>query len=715
MTPFLSPKTSFRDQILIGSILVAAIVLRFHHVDYGFVTWQDTGFIAGFAKAMSLAGLWDVGFLSLRYYDVHTGTYTYYVNHPPLTHILVAVLFDIFGPREWAYRSFNLVVGGILGGVFLYRLANEKLGREVAIGALMFWAIAPSTAYFERMFSMSMEALTFMIILTFYFFREDGSPGGWNRIWLFVAAVLGPLFDWHFSFIYVPLFIYCLFDRRRFPVLIGAGMATGAVTVAYMVYSAGVVAGATSVSEFLDATLIRWKSYIVGKVELDKSVFDIVRYLKIIFVRFELHFTKLGVGLVAIWAAVVAFRARRGTMTRWELVIPAILLGPGVIYFVLVPHNTRGHMWTLYFLWPVVAVMFGTVFGAALKLRPRSLGVGLAAGLAAVLVGWSLPIFSALHGLSPYHLANTRTGQVLDIQRDKIRFYAVENQDTFMFYTNVIPSEINGRRNIGRWLAAREKRKLPLPDAIIFNQGYRPMIFPESADRLARLDEDYGRQMARYGYRATLLRPAPVWTRKPFDDMFLVMDQYKVPAGIAAGRSDQPRLATFMSGGRVLRGIYQAHGGPGHIETKFHDFSVPAGVDALRMTLLLMGGAKGLRYEVELAAADGTRVTRSGSLNNGGFRRLDIPARRFRGKVATLTVRSELREGLAGAYFYVAEPRLQSTNLDPENTFVVNPDADIYRDEKFISPRNSVGFDAVKEFWRGVVWRDLKRQWNKFF
>ena len=198
---------AWRLFMAVAVVLAAALALRFYHLDYGFVTWQDTGYVAGFAKALGVAGLWDVGFLPLRYYDVHTGAYTYYVNHPPLVHIALAVLFNIFGPQEWAYRSFNLLVGGVLGGVFLFRLVYERLGREVAFGALILWAFAPSTAYFERMYVMNMQALTFMIIFAFYFLRNWEGRRGFNHAGLFIAAVLGPLFDWHYNFVYVPLFL----------------------------------------------------------------------------------------------------------------------------------------------------------------------------------------------------------------------------------------------------------------------------------------------------------------------------------------------------------------------------------------------------------------------------------------------------------------------------------------------------------------------------
>ena len=694
-----------RHWLCVGLIFATAFIVRFHHIDYGFVTWQDTGFVAGFAKAMSAAGMREVGFLALRWFDVHTGAFAYYVNHPPLSHISYAALFDLFGPREWAYRSFNLIVGGVLGGIFLFRLVHQRIGTNAAIGALILWAVVPSTAYFERMFSMSMQALTFALILTFYFLRHDDPPRGRDRFWLFVAAILGPLFDWQFSFIYVPLGIYCLFDRRRLPILISIGVVSAAVTLLYMVYAAGVAAGATTAGGFAKATLTRWQSYIGGKVEIDKSVFDLWNYLSVIAQRFDLHFSKLGIFLVGLWAAIVAFRVRRGMLSRWDWLLPAILIAPGLIYFILVPHNTLGHIWTLYFVWPVVAVMFGTVFAAALDLRLRWLGVGLAVVLVGGLAGVSLPILSGLHGLSPYHLANTRLGRMLDLQRDKFRSYAVENQDTVMFYTNVITGEISGRSSVGAWLKARQARKLPLPDVIAFNQGYRKLVYPASADRLAKRDEPAARDMAAFGYHQVFLRPAPVWARRPVDDLFLVMDQYRVPAGDAAGLADQPRIATFMSAGRVLRGIYHGYHEPRPIVTAFRDIVVPVGVDSLKLSLLLQGRAEGARYTVELAATDGTHLKHTGRVGHGTLSHLDFSVAAFRGKTATLTLHSESSGRDGTAHLYFIEPRFEGKAVDPRKNLVIKAGAAIYRDENFTNPESRIGFAHAWGFWLGMVRR----------
>jgi hypothetical protein len=192
-----------------------------------------------------------------------------------------------------------------------------------------------------------------------------------------------------------------------------------------------------------------------------------------------------------------------------------------------------------------------------------------------------------------------------------------------------------------------------------------------------------------------------MWLRVPQDRLFLVMDQARLPA--EASGEHAPRLATFFSRGRVLRGVYNAHGGPGPVETRLAGFTVPGGADALKMSLLLRGRDAGVRYDVELAAEDGTRIVHSGRIGGAGIRHVEIPAARLRGKAATLLLRSELIEGRGPTYFYVAEPRLQSAALDVEKSLEVKPGAVIYRDERFTDPEQRLGFEWVREFWLGIV------------
>ena len=100
-----------------------------------------------------------------------------------------------------------------------------------------------------------------------------------------------------------------------------------------------------------------WTAY--AETKLDILQISTAPYLKIIANRFFIHFTVISLIIPVLWLWTIYRDARAGKEIKFKIVLPLLLLSTGVVYIVLVPHNTRGHKWTLYWLLPTMSTVFG--------------------------------------------------------------------------------------------------------------------------------------------------------------------------------------------------------------------------------------------------------------------------------------------------------------------------------------------------------------------
>jgi hypothetical protein len=490
----------------------------------------------------------------------------HHVAHPPLTHLGVALLFQLFGPSEAVYRLFNLLTGGLVMAVFLYLLARRWLGRRAALWALAFWAFIPSAAYFERMYSMSMQAYALGLALYYFFLRRVEEPkGGWG-VPLYLVCLVGPLVDWQFDFAFGGLLLFCLVRRGPWRLWLRATALAAGVTLAYFAYSALVQTHPPLAGEPRTGTgLAYWISYALNRLN-PLRVFSLA-YFQRLGEMFALNFTVAGWLVPVLWVLGL-WRGKGGF--HWGLWLPLLCLVPGGAYLILVPHDTWGHVWTLYGTMSFLALAFGVGMDRLLAREgwwPRL----VATGLAGLLFALAIPTLVLLHRPSSYLVGNVRLGKLVSEAADRSQYGLVENHDTLDFYAGLSNFDVVARPSLVRELEGWRRRLDKLPAIVALNQAYLPWRWPAPWGR-QELTEQLSRDLAPFGYRLWLRRPFPVWSREPRSLPWFILDQFPPTQ---EGPLSPSTIVYFVDGPRLLRGFLQkVRGGQG--TTVFRGLTLPA-------------------------------------------------------------------------------------------------------------------------------------------
>lgn len=171
--------------------VAAFLAVRFSNLTAPFVNLLDTGF----QEAIALHHLPD------RMLDNHLlpvisqadGVKIFHTAHPPLLHLLYAVLYKIFGLQEWVSRAASLSFYlASLGLWFSCLLGERRLSWLLFAPALFLplpFALALTTNYEPlSLFSVTLVAAAF--------FRWQKNPRRLERIALLGAVLLAALSDW---------------------------------------------------------------------------------------------------------------------------------------------------------------------------------------------------------------------------------------------------------------------------------------------------------------------------------------------------------------------------------------------------------------------------------------------------------------------------------------------------------------------------------------
>ena len=609
----------------------AGLLLRLYHVEQPFISVQDSGMYPAFCRNLAEYGILRAWFLPIISFLDRPEMLWHHVAHPPLTHLCVALLFQHFGPSEVVYRLFNLFTGGLVMAVFLYLLARRWLGGRAALWALAFWAFIPSAAYFERVYTMSMQAYALGLGLYYFFLRRVEEPDGRWTLPLYLVCVVGPLVDWQFDFAFGGLLLFCLVRRGPWRLWWRVTLLSAGVTLAYFAYSA-LVRSYPPLSPQSDHGLAFWISYALDRL----NPFQVLSwdYLRRLAEVCGLHFTVAGWLVPGLWLAGLLGRSgNRGF--SWRLWLPVMCMVPGMAYLVLVPYDTWNHVWTPYGLMPAAALAFGVGVDRLLA-RGRWWPRVLLAGVVGVLVLLAAPTLNLLHRPFAYLVGNTRLGHLVAEFADRSQYGLVENHDNIDFYAGLssfdMASDMASLRKLPAQLAVWRQRMGSLPVVVALNQAYLPWRWPAPWGRqeiIRRLD----RELAPLGYRPWLRRPFPAWVRGGLPRHHFVLEQYH-PAGEAVPLPPG-RLAWWVDGSRLLRAFRQEVRG-GHGATTFRGVEVPAGRWELRAWLSLLAPPRDsswrLRYRLEVRDQK-DRLLAAGRGELGGGRRrarvrlpLDLPA-----------------------------------------------------------------------------------------
>lgn len=103
----------------------------------------------------------------------------------PLYNAIVALLYHLFGPKEWAGRIVSIAATGV-ATVFLYQIARRVWGQKAALFSVGFFCISPLTRFYGRAFMPEalMICAALGAVLFFYRWAEEG-----RRIHLTISAL----------------------------------------------------------------------------------------------------------------------------------------------------------------------------------------------------------------------------------------------------------------------------------------------------------------------------------------------------------------------------------------------------------------------------------------------------------------------------------------------------------------------------------------------
>lgn len=667
-------------------IITIGIVLRSYHLFYPIISTQDTGFIPAFAKNMAEYGIVKSSFLPIRNYFANTGIITYHSSHPPLVHIGLALSFMTFGVNEAVYRLFNILTGGVLSATFLYLLLSYKLNRKVAIWSVVFWAVIPSGAYFERMYSMHIQAISMIIMMLFFFFKFSENPRLIYGIPLGLSCLLGALTDTSFQFVFPLLIIYCFIKRSHIRLsLIVAGF-SAVILCAYLIYSqltfsTNGIFSAISLSN----TTVNWLAY--AKLKLEPYKIFNVQYFARVYRLFLLHFTEISLIILGLSIFIVVRKTFNKDNFEWYITLPLLLIAPAVIYITLVAHNTLGHIWTLYWFLPALSCFFGISMDYCFS-KNKWFYYLLGLSLVVALIIFAIPNFYKLHSPSDYKIANVRVGQLISIFSEEAQYALMDNYDTIAYYSDIPISEHRGRERIAEdYFKDDPKNQEESPSFIVYNQS--SFINRVQGKKRFHEFEKFEEYLITQGYHPWLNNPIKGWTNVQTDRLFLFLDQYIIPD--EASHDDNLKIndSYFVCKNNLLRGFFHMHKKGGTVKTIFKDIEITENIDKFFFSVIARytfpyKKITPIHYKIELNNKNNHVILAEGMINSSQFpEHHSVDISKYSGQRFDFIFSSEVENSNKDIFLFWSEPRLISENFIPKKTFDICQQPDIY----YIKPK----------------------------
>ena len=679
--------------------LITGVGVRFYHISYPHIATMDTGFFSGFAKNLATYGFIEQRFLPTRWFFADTGDRLYHISHPPLAHNGLALLFRIFGFHGAVYHVFNIVTVGLLGAIFLYLILAYKLNRNVAIWALVFWAIIPSGAYFERIHFMDGQASVMITMMLYFFFKFSEKPHLMYGIPLTFSCIMGVLFNWNFLFVLPFLVLYSLIIRKHVRLSLIITLFSILIGSSYMIISS-IIRGNSGVpidpGISSESSVMRyWVQYLAEKAYRYRDMLFSISFYRGMFGQFLVHFTMVSLIIPFLWIWAVRKENFAGKDISLKIVLPLLLASPLTIFFVVAPRTALMHLWTLHLILPAMATLFGIVMDHLISRRnllARFLAVFVTGGL----LFFSAPTIYRLHGLSEYHTVSVRAGRLISQFSDRARFAVAGNIDTLSAYTDIPVLEYTVIENTSKEYLKGENTKLP---SFIVLQPVGVVVTdadPEALDK----------EFSQHGYHHWLRDPVNVWTNVQTENLFLLMDQYSIPPEADEDVRYRPEPCYLVSGDNLLRGFYHELPQGKIQETVFKDIDISEGLEELHFSVLVQGSSSNqippVHYKVELYDGNTRVILVAGELDSSlSLKHLSVDIRRFSGRKVDITFRSETGYDIDDGFLCWSEPRMLSKSFVARKTFRIGSRPDIYIDpfDGRGEARRSWGLGQAFAFW----------------
>ncbi len=349
---------------LLFLILLGAVVLQMRDISN---SWPDdirgwTGaFYSNVARNYLRFGLKETRGGMVRSVNPRDpGEFRFYITHPPLSGLLVAMSFKVFGYHE---RSARLVaVFCSIGSIaLLYLIVKRSASTAAALCAAAIFAVLPMCLFFGSLVDPQGPILLFFCLLVIQFYlRFLDKPSIANSILLLASFVPAAATDWPAYYLLPVLFAHYLLTAKRknwkavlLPVF-GVGL-----FVFYVFYAAYVKTGAFAFD------FRRLAAAFAGRAgrsaEVADKTFTPGEWVNLVVLDWWPGlFTIAALFLVCVWLAVSIAKVvkRRAESTHWLFLMLFVF---GLTHIVLFPQGAYIHPYWSYYLLPAVACAGGCV------------------------------------------------------------------------------------------------------------------------------------------------------------------------------------------------------------------------------------------------------------------------------------------------------------------------------------------------------------------
>lgn len=378
----------------LASIVLLATGLLSYQIGRPYCKMWEHGEVEIRARNFLDEGFWRLRFLPVR--NLMGGTPNYYLNHPPLAVIVLALFMRFLGDAEISARL-SVIIPALASLWLLYKIIRLEISEKLALMTILVVVLLPQYFYNGRIVSLYPFTL-FISLLTIWLFLQAGSsPEVGYKLALFISVLLGVMSDWSYYLIPPSLLIFSLIRRRGWKLALGVIVAQLAFFALMMVYF-------NAVAGILDGT------------ESPLTIFGGTRYLKIagpgrwlltldifyqrLWERMKDCFTPL-VCVLAACGLVVNFFSR--DKRRDILALSSLFLFSAILFIPLAPTSVYYHDFGLYPFIPAMAFLSSSLL-LKLPLLIRSV-------VLIILVFFSGVQFQSFH--APIYCLPYRTGQAI--------------------------------------------------------------------------------------------------------------------------------------------------------------------------------------------------------------------------------------------------------------------------------------------------------------
>lgn len=344
------------------------------------------------------------------------GEPTYYLNHPPLLSMGIALMFTLFGESFFTGRLISLIAV-VSCSVLFYLIARLMIDRIYASFVAVCLSVIPASIVFGKMIGQESLVLCFALLSVYSFLVYSKSKSSLWMSLFFLSGVLGALSDWsmiYFALSMQPFFFYK--KQKRIGLLfLALTVLTG---LCYLVY----------------ASTLRGDWSFLYSGFLNRSVGSLIMHGNWVFLWFITQSTRLFLYfnpflvLISLWYFVKETR-RKSELS--SLIFSFLCFG--LLHVLLYPEGSYGHPYWSYYLLP--SVLFSSSY-VVMKWWKKKMLLILGALLLSylylfIVIDWKTDEVKG--NLFRYELAHIASKNIPDYAVIAVNRHGVIDPDIFQF------------------------------------------------------------------------------------------------------------------------------------------------------------------------------------------------------------------------------------------------------------------------------------------